>query len=95
MTVSSTHDAILEVSELVGLTPSELKAIEWPDQQAFFVWQPTRGGIQIAVSRDASVLFAASAINVDVIKRAFESGRRTDPSRFENIRAHNLGSRHD
>lgn len=48
----------------------------------FFYWEPVRGGGQIIVGRDESVLFGISALSVQQMVEAFAAGRRTDRSLF-------------
>ncbi|MGY4645721.1 hypothetical protein [Cellulomonas sp. URHB0016] len=53
------------------------------DVDAFFYWEPTRGGGQIIVGHDESVLFGISALSMQQMVEAFAAGRRTDLSLFE------------
>jgi hypothetical protein len=56
---------------------------EVPEIDAFFYWQPVRGGAQLLVARDGSVMFGISALPMAEMINLFKSGERTDPSEFE------------
>jgi hypothetical protein len=54
-----------------------------PEIDAFYYWQPVRGGGQILVGRDGSVLFGISSCTLEDVVFDFGSGIRTDLSAFE------------
>lgn len=53
---------------------------ELPEIDAYLFWEPVRGGGQIIVGRDESVLFGISALSMQQMVEAFAAGRRTDRS---------------
>jgi hypothetical protein len=53
-----------------------------PDLDAWYFWQPVRGGGQIIVARDGSVMFGVSSLTLEDMVGYFSSGMRTDPSLF-------------
>jgi len=55
---------------------------EIPEVNAFFYWQPVRGGSRIFVARDGTVMWAISSLSMEEMTALFASGRRTDYSRF-------------
>ena len=54
-----------------------------PEIDAFSYWQPIRGGAQLLVARDGSVLFALSSLTLADMIEPFREGRRTDPALFD------------
>lgn len=54
-----------------------------PEAEAYFFWQPVRGGGQLLVHRDGSVLFGASVLTFEQMLAAFLAGRRTDPRAWD------------
>ena len=61
---------------------SELHSRDLPEIDAFFFWVPTRGGGQLIIGRDGSVLFGVSALSLPQLVEAFAAGRRTDRALF-------------
>ena len=57
--------------------------MDLPEVDAFFYGVPIRGGRQLIVGRDGSVLFGVSALSQEQMVEAFAAGRRTDRSLFE------------
>lgn len=53
-----------------------------PEIDGFHFWQPVRGGGQLIVGRDGSVLFGISAMTLGEMVAAFAGGARTDPAAF-------------
>lgn len=54
-----------------------------PEIDAFYYAQPIRGGGQMLVGRDGSVMFAISALSREDMIPLWKEGRRTDPSSFD------------
>ncbi|WP_449386028.1 hypothetical protein [Cellulomonas soli] len=54
-----------------------------PEIDAFYYWQPIRGGGKLLVARDGSVLFGNSSITVADMIEPFRNGRRTGPALFD------------
>lgn len=78
------HDAAVIASELLGvpLDVVSTHSDELSGLDAFFFWEPTRGGGHIVVGRDGSVLFGISALSRQQMVDAFAAGRRTDRALF-------------
>ena len=54
-----------------------------PEIDAFFYWQPIRGGTQLLVGRDGTVMFGISSLTLDEMVTMFADGERTELSEFE------------
>ena len=54
-----------------------------PEIDAFFYWQPVRGGARLLVAHDGSVLFGASSLTTEQLIAFFASGKRTEFWKFE------------
>lgn len=67
----------------IPLEVAAAHAVELPEVDAFFVWEPVRGGAHLVVGRDGSVLFGISSLSRQQLVDAFASGRRTDPALFD------------
>ena len=93
MEISSENQALSLVSSLTGIPTDQLTVKLWPQCNAFRVSQPTRGGVRVIVGRDATVMFAGSAMDIPAVELEFNKGTRTDPSRFTRMRQHNLEAR--
>jgi hypothetical protein len=78
------HDGAVLASELLRI-PLEVAlehSSELPEVDAYFFWEPVRGGGHIVVGRDGSVLFGISALSRRQLVDAFAEGRRTDRALF-------------
>lgn len=74
-----TQSAAIKLAEkLTNINQSDLKISPLKNEQGFYIYQPTRGGISLIVANDKSVLFANSATNFDDHLKAFNSGTRSD-----------------
>jgi hypothetical protein len=51
-----------------------------PEAEAVLFWEPLRGGRQLLIGRDDTVLAGSSALTLDQMVSAFREGRRTDPA---------------
>lgn len=58
-------------------------SMDVPEIDAFYYWQPVRGGGQMLVGRDGSVLFAVSALSREDMIPLWKEGRRSDLSWFD------------
>ena len=52
------------------------------DIDAYYFWQPGRGGGALIVGPDGSALFANSSVSLEKHKEEFRNGRRTNPDAF-------------
>ncbi len=53
-----------------------------PEEKAFFLSVPVKGGASLLVAEDGSVLYANSSVSFDVHLREFKNGRRTPLEAF-------------
>lgn len=72
-------------SRLLGVSGADARqhSRPVPEADAYYFWQPVRGGGQLLVHRDGSVLFGASVLTFEQMLAAFVAGRRTDPSAWD------------
>ena len=49
---------------------------EIPELNAYYFWNPVRGGIAVIVNENGEKLSAASSVSYERHKAAFEAGRR-------------------
>jgi ribosomal protein L24E len=77
--------AVAKASRLLGLAESDARQCSRavPEVDAYFFWQPVRGGGQLFVHRDGTVLFGASVLTFEDMYAAFAAGRRTDPRAWD------------
>ncbi|MGW6128969.1 hypothetical protein ACWFNE_02960 [Cellulomonas sp. NPDC055163] len=83
--IDDRHSGAVLASELLR-SPLEVMLANsraLPELDAFFYWVPVRGGGQIIVGRDGSVLFGISSLTRQQMVEAFAAGRRTDRALFE------------
>ena len=85
MNINDRREGAELASTLLRLPVDQVLAYsrEIPDIDAFFYWQPVRGGAQLIVGRDGTVLFGVSALNLDEMVVRFAAGHRTEPWKFE------------
>ena len=85
MVVHDRREGAAVAAALLRVDVDELYAhsIEVPEIDAFFYWQPIRGGAHLLVARDGSVLFAISSLALADMIEPFRNGRRTDPALFD------------
>ena len=58
-------------------------SMDVPGIDAFYYAEPVRGGGQMFVGRDGSVMFAISALSREDMIPLWKEGRRSDPSWFD------------
>ena len=93
MTIADDQQARNYVANLIGLRASVLHVEKCADSDAFYVWEPARGGTQVIVGRDGSILTRSSAIDPEVVKHEFAAGERTNLAYFDDLREYNLRTR--
>lgn len=55
---------------------------DFPEVDAVYFWEPTRGGGSLLIGTDETMLFANSSVTLDAHLDAFKSGKRTSPEDF-------------
>lgn len=77
--------AIEVAGRYIGQTTFDAKQnVEYLEAlDAYYIYQPARGGSAVVVSPDGSFLFATSQVAPEEHQAAFSEGRRTDPALFE------------
>ena len=85
MEISSPQEALNRASEVCGVPVQALGVAELSEARAYFVGEPVRGGVQMIVSHDGSLMFAASSLDMRAATDLFLQGRRTDVSRFADL----------
>lgn len=86
MEISSSQEALRRAREMCGVPAQALRVAELSEVSAYFVAEPVRGGVQMIVSGDGSLMFAASSLDIRAATDLFMTGRRTDVSRFDDLR---------
>ena len=86
MEILSPQEALNRASEVCGVPSQVLRVAELSDVRAYFVGEPIRGGVQMIISEDGSLMFAASSLDIRAATELFLAGRRTDVSRFRDLR---------
>lgn len=77
--------AVAVAARLLEMSPIDARrhSRPVPEVDAYYFRQPVRGGGQLLVHRDGSLLFGASVLTFDQMVTASAEGRRTDPSAWE------------
>lgn len=73
------EDRILEIAEnTIKVSRDELlnHYKELQDIEAFYFWNPVRGGLSVIVGKDGTKLGATSAVSFEKHVQAYKSGKR-------------------
>ncbi len=77
------QDKALEIaSNLLKVSKAELQSKQLDNGAGYYVAEPIRGGGQVIVANDTSVLFANSGVDYNNLLNSFNQGKRTDPDAF-------------
>ena len=84
MAVTDRRDGAELAGRLLRCSTEEAYAssADVPEIDGFYFWQPVRGGGQILMGRDGSVLFGISALTREDLVTAYLAGTRTELSAF-------------
>lgn len=86
MEILSPQEALHRASGVCGVPSQVLRVTELSDVHAYYIAEPIRGGVQMILSEDGSLMFAASSLDIRAATELFLAGRRTDVSRFADLR---------
>lgn len=92
MTICNANDAVGRVSDVSGVPPGRLRAVELARIDAYRVYEPVRGGLRVIVGSDGSVMAAGSTLTTDQATELYEAGRRTELEDFDDLRQRNQTS---
>jgi hypothetical protein len=69
---------LLTASEILKISTEEAKKNfkHIPDEDAFFFWNPVRGGLQMIIKDDGEKLVLGSAFSFDKVLAMFREGKR-------------------
>lgn len=71
-------ELLVKAAEKIGITVDEAEknCIKLADQNAFYIWNPIRGGKAVIIDHNGEMLGAASSISLEKHVEAFISGKR-------------------
>lgn len=60
----------------ISIAEAEKNAKEIPEIEAYYFWNPVRGGLAVIVNREGEKLAATSSVSYETHLQAFIDGRR-------------------